>query len=121
MTDQPFSAGGYIAPGIAKVVNNTGRPEQMIIGKQIIAMFDNGTILGPNIMESVSFTTTDTEWGAEIITTPPSRSLTVPVKFIPPKTRREKRQRKAFDRLFFGPRPPKPLKRRQLIHNGRKP
>ncbi|KUM34555.1 hypothetical protein [Arthrobacter sp. EpRS71] len=120
MAEKQFSAGGYIAPGIAKVVNNTGRPE-IIVGKQIIAMFDNGTILGPNIIESVSFTTTDTEWGAEIITIPAARSLTMPVKFIPPKTRREKRQRKAFDRLFFGPRPPKPLKRRQLIHKGGKP
>lgn len=88
----PYAQCGYIAPGIAKVVNNTGRPDQMIIGKQIIAMFDDGTMLGPHIIESVSFTTTDAEWGAEIITIPAARSLTVPLKFIPPKTRREKRQ-----------------------------
>jgi len=40
---------------------------------------------------------------------------------LPPKTRRERRQRNAFMRMIYGGPLPLPVKRRQLIHKGGKP
>lgn len=120
MTEQPFNLGGYLDGGVAAVANKTGRPE-LVIGKQIFARLEDGSVIGPAIIESIDLSHAGTVWGAEIRTTPPSVEHSITFEQIPPKTRREKRDRNAFDRLFWGNMLPNPVKRRQLIHKGGKP
>ncbi|NWL13295.1 hypothetical protein DM793_18685 [Paenarthrobacter nitroguajacolicus] len=65
------------------------------------------------------------EWGDSLTDTirtrPPVIGTTLTFACIPPKTRREKRERLAGLRLLFGHWPTHFPPRRQLIHNGRKP
>lgn len=120
MTEQPFNLGGYLDGGVAVVVNSAGRTE-LVIGKQILAKLEDGSVIGPGLIESVDFSYSETEWSAEVVAIPTSVSHSFTLEQIPPKTRREKRQRRAFMRLIYGGPLPKPAQRRQLIHNGRKP
>ena len=120
MTEQPYDVGGYLKPGLSPIVNNAGKPE-VVIGKQIFARLENGTIIGPGLIESVAFSHSETDWSAEIVASPMSFSRSITLEQIPPKTRREKLGRNAFMRLIYGGPLPKPQPRRQLIHKGGKP
>lgn len=91
-----------------------------IVGKQIIAMIGRGTMIGPAIIDEVSFGFDGTGWGAEIVATPIAFSRSLKLEHSPPKTRREKRARRAFLELLYGGPITLPRKR-QLIHRGRKP
>jgi hypothetical protein len=122
MSEQPYNLGGYLPGGFTEVTNHRSEPES-VIGKQIFVQLANGRVIGPSIIEFASFQLEDEGWSAEIVTAPKAYEHSVTFEQLPPRTRREKRDRKAFHELFFGgplPKPAQPVKRRQLIHNGRK-
>lgn len=108
----PFDTGGYLKPGKVYFA-----PE----GTELVLSLDQWQELGK--AGPISFDVGIDEGDAEdtIRTQQPVIETSLTFACIPPTSRREKRQQKKFWRLLFGPRPPKPLKRRQLIHNGRKP
>ncbi|WNT44986.1 hypothetical protein SEA_ABBYDAISY_93 [Arthrobacter phage AbbyDaisy] len=123
MSEQPYDKGGFIPQGVSQVVNLTGKPERILSGQVFLAPKGTVRLLGPEgwVMAGELMDYTFDENGGPKIPTPTWETQSITFEQIPPRTRREKRQRNAFMRLIYGGPLHKPIKRRQLIHNGRKP
>lgn len=120
MSEPRFNTGGYIKPG--KVYFAPSGTENILTSDQWQELGTAGPVSfggDPNdpVTEDIN------QWnGRTIRTRPPVIGSPLTFTCIPPKTRREKRERRATLRLMFGHWPTHwTTERRQLIHNGRKP
>jgi len=112
VSELPFNKGGYLKPG--------GKVYFAPAGASIDGPPDQWQELGSARDPGFTYSARPDE--RVIRTYPPVIGTTLTLTCIPPKTRREKRERRASLRLMFGHWPTHwRTKRRQLIHNGGKP
>lgn len=110
MTEYPFDLSGYVKGGRVVVAPAGADPEAILTEGQ-----------WTDISQAVSIDGIDHD-GPLHTTTISKTSFSTSITLHPlPRTRREQRAHNAFMRMIWGGPLPQPRKRRQLIHNGRKP
>lgn len=116
----PFDRGGYLKPGkvyFAPVGTESPFDQWQELGDAGTISFD----VGPNDKDADGIKTWDQETVRATRTRPPVTRTSLTFTCIPPKTRREKRERRAALRLLYGNWPTHRKPKRQLIHKGGKP